>query len=65
LLATATVADGGWIDLPEQITVRAGETFIVVPVNHTLDTLAAALLEDGVAGGGRGAVHRAAERHPL
>jgi hypothetical protein len=31
LLATATVGDGGWVDLPEQTIVRAGEAFIVVP----------------------------------
>ncbi len=31
LLATATVGDGGWVDLPEPIIVRAGEAFIAVP----------------------------------
>lgn len=31
LLATASVGDGGWVDLPEPITVRAGEAFIAVP----------------------------------
>jgi hypothetical protein len=31
LLATAGVGDGGWVDLPEPITVRAGEAFIAVP----------------------------------
>ncbi len=31
LLATATVGEGGWVDLPEPIMVRAGETFIAVP----------------------------------
>jgi hypothetical protein len=31
LLATATVGEGGWVDLMEPITVRAGETFIAVP----------------------------------
>jgi hypothetical protein len=31
LLATATVGEGGWVDLAEPITVRAGEAFIVVP----------------------------------
>ena len=30
-LATATVGTGGWVDLPEPITVRAGEAFIAVP----------------------------------
>jgi hypothetical protein len=31
LLATATVGEGGWVDLAEPITVRAGEAFIAVP----------------------------------
>ena len=31
LLATATVGEGGWVDLDEPILVRAGEAFIVVP----------------------------------
>ena len=31
LLATATVGEGGWVDLKEPILVRAGEAFIVVP----------------------------------
>src|SRR5438094_1750884 len=31
LLATATVGEGGWVDLPEPITIRAGEAFIAVP----------------------------------
>jgi hypothetical protein len=31
LLATATVGDGGWVDLPEPIIVRAGEAFVAVP----------------------------------
>ena len=31
LLATATVGDGGWVDLQEPIIVRAGEAFIAVP----------------------------------
>ena len=30
LLATATVGEGGWVDLPEPIMVRAGEAFIAV-----------------------------------
>ncbi len=32
LLVTATVGDGGWVDLPQPIIVRAGEAFIAVPV---------------------------------
>ena len=31
LLATATVGDGGWVDLLEPIIMRAGEAFIAVP----------------------------------
>ncbi len=31
LLATATVGDGGWVDLQEPIIVKAGEAFIAVP----------------------------------
>jgi hypothetical protein len=31
LLATAAVGEGGWVDLPEPILVRAGEAFIAVP----------------------------------
>ena len=30
LLATATVGEGGWVDLAEPIIVRAGESFIAV-----------------------------------
>ena len=31
LLATATVGDDGWVDLPVAVVVRAGEAFIAVP----------------------------------
>ena len=31
LLATATVGEGGWVDLPKPIIVRAGEAFVAVP----------------------------------
>jgi hypothetical protein len=31
LLATATVGEGGWVDLPEPIIVRVGEAFVAVP----------------------------------
>jgi hypothetical protein len=31
LLAKATVAEGGWVDLAEPIIVKAGEAFVVVP----------------------------------
>jgi hypothetical protein len=31
LLATATLGEGGWVDLTEPIIVRAGEAFIAVP----------------------------------
>lgn len=30
LLATATVGEGGWVDLAQPILVRAGEAFIAV-----------------------------------
>ena len=30
LLATATVGEGGWVDLTQPIIVRAGEAFLVV-----------------------------------
>lgn len=32
LLATATVGDGGWVDVPQPIIVRAGEAFIAMPI---------------------------------
>ena len=31
LLATATVGDGGWVDLQDSIAVRAGAAFLAVP----------------------------------
>lgn len=31
LLTTATVGDGGWVDVTEPIIVRAGDAFIAVP----------------------------------
>jgi hypothetical protein len=31
LLATATVGEGGWVDLDKPIIVRAGDAFIAVP----------------------------------
>ena len=31
LLATATVGEGGWVELAEPIIVRAGEAFVAVP----------------------------------
>ncbi|HTU17434.1 MAG TPA: hypothetical protein VMG10_05170 [Gemmataceae bacterium] len=31
LLATTTVGESGWVDLPERIIVRVGEAFIAVP----------------------------------
>jgi hypothetical protein len=31
LLTTATVGEGGWVDLGEPIIMRAGEAFIAVP----------------------------------
>lgn len=31
LLATATMGEGGWVDLAEPITVVAGDAFIAIP----------------------------------
>jgi hypothetical protein len=31
LLTTATVGEGGWVDLPEPLVVRAGEGFVAMP----------------------------------
>jgi hypothetical protein len=31
LIATASVGEGGWVDLAEPIVVRAGDAFIVRP----------------------------------
>lgn len=31
LFTTATVGEGGWVDLPEPIIVRAGDGFVAVP----------------------------------
>ncbi len=31
LMATAAVAEGGWVALPEPMIVRAGEAFVAVP----------------------------------
>ncbi len=31
LLAKATAGEGGWVDLPEPIIVRAGDAFVAVP----------------------------------
>jgi uncharacterized protein len=47
LLATATVGDGGWVDLPQPIIVRAGEAFIAVQLHLTLlpDTFAICRLD--------------------
>src|SRR3954468_18727193 len=45
LLATAGVGDGGWVDLQEPITVRAGEAFIAVPGPPGLATPPLTLLE--------------------
>lgn len=39
LLASATVGEGGWVDLPQPIIVRAGEAFIAVPFTHQLTVL--------------------------
>jgi hypothetical protein len=31
LLATATVSEGGWVDLADPLRVRAGDAFVAVP----------------------------------
>ncbi len=31
LFTTSTVGEGGWVDLPEPIIVRAGDGFVAVP----------------------------------
>src|SRR5205085_1988967 len=52
-LATATVGDGGWVDLPQPIIIGAGEAFIAVPITHHLtltvlpDTFAVCRLDAG------------------
>lgn len=54
-LATATVGEGGWVHLPQPITMRAGEGFIAVPITHRLtltvlpDTFAVCRLDAGSA----------------
>lgn len=35
LLATATVGEGGWVDLAEPIIVQAGDGFIAVPDKYS------------------------------
>ena len=34
LLATATVGEGGWVELRESIIVQAGEAFVAVPAKN-------------------------------
>jgi hypothetical protein len=35
LLATATVGEGGWVELTKPIMVRAGDAFVAVPEQPT------------------------------
>jgi hypothetical protein len=35
LLVTAAVGEGGWVDLPEPIIVRASEAFVAMPGQPT------------------------------
>jgi len=35
LIASATAEDGGWVNLPEPIVVKAGEGFVAVPEDGT------------------------------
>ena len=44
-LTTVTAGDGGWVDLPEPIIVRAGDAFIAVPGPVGLASLPLTLLE--------------------
>lgn len=39
LLATATAGEGGWVDLPKPIIVRAGEGFIAVATQADGDSI--------------------------
>ena len=34
-IATATVGDGGWVELDEPIIMRAGQGFVVLPEEQT------------------------------
>ena len=36
LLATATVGEGGWVDILEPIIVRAGKAFVAVPESEPI-----------------------------
>jgi hypothetical protein len=36
ILATATVGEGGWVDLPEPVLVRAGGGFVAAPESARL-----------------------------
>ena len=42
LLATATVGEGGWVELHEPIIVRAGEAFIAVAIKAGGDSISVA-----------------------
>jgi hypothetical protein len=35
LLTTGVAGDGGWVDVKEPITVRAGDAFVAVPVERS------------------------------
>jgi len=35
LSATATLGEGGWVDLPEPVVMWAGEGFVAVPKEDT------------------------------
>jgi hypothetical protein len=43
LLATATVGEGGWVELAEPIRVRAGEAFVAVPDEPVISFVSARL----------------------
>jgi hypothetical protein len=42
LLATATVGEGGWVELAKPVIVRAGDVFIAVPDEQLIVRLALA-----------------------
>ena len=47
LIATATVSDGGWVDLAGPITVRAGGAFVALTKRATRESSDRHRLDDG------------------
>jgi hypothetical protein len=48
LLTTATAGESGWVDLPEPLRVRAGETFVAVPESDQADRRLVGHLEQAI-----------------